>query len=262
MNALQMRLRIDELNDRVKSPRFTDDKYYSAINQAIQMTINDRIDNIKDKKRYSVQSIQRVRDELYTLIIAGTAIVPVSDIIAYPANYYHYLQLNCVIGGVTSYARPTDYNRVGPLLDNSWKKPSDTKPYYIEVGTGLKVLHGTGTFTSGILDYIKIPNTVSIGNAGQKLTSASGNLATTTNYYVYDECVHNGVTYYDGALFTTSGVAAALTSGTVILASNVVNCDLPEILQNEVVRLASAIMNGTVEDYQKKQDLKNDNEFS
>lgn len=262
MNALQMRMRIDELNDRTKSPRFTDDKYYSAINQAIQMVINDRIENIKQKKKYSVQSVQRVRDELYTLIITNVPIAPASDILAYPTDYYYYLYLDCVIDGVTSYAKPTTYNKIGPLKLNSFKKPSDVKPYYNETSTGLRVLHGSGTFTSGILDYIKMPNIVSIGNAGNKLTSASGVLSVLTTYYVYDECVYSGVTYYDGTTFTTPAFATALTSGTVIAAANVVNCDLPEILQNEVIRMASAIMNGTIEDYNKKQDLKSDIQYS
>lgn len=256
-----MRFKIDELNDRAKSSRFVDNKYYSAINQAIQLIVNDRIDNIKQKKKYSLESVQRVRDELYTLIVPGTVIIPIADVLLFPVNYYHYLYLECLIDGVTSFAKPTDYNSMGPLLDNSWKKPSPIKPYYIEVNNGLKVKYGIGTFTSGMLDYLKIPNVVSIGNEGHKLTNTSPALALGTSYYVYDEAVHNGITYYDGQLFVATA-SSVLTSGTVILASNVINCDLPILIQNEVIRMASAIMNGTIEDYQKKTDLKNDNQFS
>lgn len=261
MNALQMRLKIDELNDRVKSPRFVDNKYYSAINQAIELTINDRIENIKIDKKYSLQSIQRIRDELYTLVKTGTIIIPIADVLPFPADYYYFLYLECTINGSVNYARPTDYNKIGPLKSNSFKYPSAVKPYYNEVGNGLKIDYGSGTFTIGVLDYIKLPNTVSIGNEGNKITSAGPTLNLGSNYYVYDEAVHNGITYYDGELFIATATSL-LTSGTVIESINVVNCDLPELLQNEIIRMASAIMNGTVEDYSKKQDLKNDNQFS
>ena len=42
--------------------------------------------------------------------------------------------------------------------------------YYNEVSNGLKIDYGSGTFTIGVLDYIKLPNSVSIGNEGNKIT--------------------------------------------------------------------------------------------
>ena len=70
MNAVQLRERIDELIDRTKSARFTDKQYYNAINGAITKIVKDRIAPIRVPRKYSVQSAQRVRDELYTLIPA------------------------------------------------------------------------------------------------------------------------------------------------------------------------------------------------
>lgn len=260
MNAIYMRLEMDRLNDRVKSPRYQDDSYYSAINQAISLTCNDRIDNIKQRKPYSLQSIQRVRDELYTLIAPTVTLIPVADVITFPADYYYHLYVECTIDGKVNYAIPTDYNKIGPIKQSSLRKPSDDKPYFNEVGTGLKISHGSGTFTSATFDYLKKPARVSIGNEGNKISAGASVLTPGSTYYVYDIAVHAGVTYYEGETFVATLIT--LTSGTVIASVNVTNCDLPDLLQDEVIRLATAILTGTTENFAKKQALQKDNEIS
>lgn len=257
MNPIQQIVEISKLNDRVRSARFNDDQYMSAINQAIELILNDRIDNIKNPKRYSLQSIQRVREELYTLV-KNVTIVPVSNIVAFPADYRYYLYLECTIDGESNYARPTNYNEIGPLKQNPFRKPSGEKPYFNDVATGL-FIHHTGTiFSSASLDYLKIPNVVSIGYENNKV--ATGTLTNGTSYYVYEEGVYAGTTYYEGQ--TVVGTGAALTSGIYIPVSVCTSCDLPEHLQKEINRMASAIMQGTIEDYMKKQQLEIDNQKS
>jgi len=76
-------------------------------------------------------------------------------------------------------------------------------------------------------------------------------------YIAYEDSVHNGVTYVSGTIF--SAMSTTLTSGMVIPNSVIVNCNLPEKIHQEVMRTASQIMNGSIEDYSKKQDLKTDN---
>jgi hypothetical protein len=259
MNAIQQLTAISILNDREGSARFLDEQYMYAINAAIGMIIDDRTDNIKKPKRYSFESVQRVRDELYTLVPPTVSIAPVGNILAYPADYNHFLKLQCTIDGVTKYSRPTNYNESGPLLENPWKKPSNTKTYFEQNVSGFNILRGaTGTFTAGLLDYIKIPDTVSIGNDSNKINPGASVLVPGQVYVAYEDAVHAGATYVVGTVFTASVVS--LTSGIVILNSVVVNCNLPVKLHEEVNRLASAIMNGTIEDLSKKQDLMNDNQ--
>lgn len=261
MNAIQQFIAISILNDRESSARFIDEQYMYAINAAIGMIIDDRTDNIKKPKRYSFESVQRVRDELYTLVPPSLTIVPVGNTLAYPADYNHFLKLQCTIDGATNYARPMTYNESGPLLENPWKKPSNTKTYFDQNVLGFNILRGaSGTFSAGILDYIKIPDTVSIGSASNKINPGASVLIPGQTYVAYEDSEHAGAIYNAGTVFTAS--LGSLTSGIVILYSLVVNCNLPTKLHEEVNRLASAIMNGAIEDFQKKQDLMNDNQQS
>jgi hypothetical protein len=255
MNAIEQKIEIDRLNDRVNSPRFPDEQYFAAINQAIEMILNDRIDNIKNPKKYSLQSVQRIREELYTLI-KNSAVMPVANVLAFPIDYRYYLYLECTIDGVVQYFKPTTYNEIGPLQINPFRKPKPRTPYFNEVSTGLKLLCGAGVITTSSFDYLKTPNKVSIGYENNKILAA-GTLVAATTYYVFEEAVYSGTTYYEGQ--TITGTGAVLTSGVVIPTSVVVNCDLPNHLQPEINRMASAIMQGTIEDYMKKQQLELDN---
>lgn len=249
MNAIQLRDRIDFYNDRYKSPRFADSNYMDAINSAINMLFKDKTDNKKVFRRYSFQSNEQVRRELYTLIKTAT-IVPTGDVVVYPADFYYFGEMNTTVDGVSNYSKPTNFNELGPLLDNPFKKPSASKTYYIENSTGLKVYYGSGTsFTSASLTYLKVPNTVSIGTESNKITAGNPVLTIGLTYIVYADAVHNGVTYYSGQTFAAT--ATSLTSGTVILYSLVTNCDLPDNVHDEVCKMASEIMNGTIEDYNK-----------
>lgn len=259
MNGIQMIEQIAFLNDRESSPRFEDDAYMKAINEAIIMILEDRLDNIKKPKRYSFEQVQRVRDELYTLVPPTTSIVPVGNTVSYPADYNYFLKLQCTIDGVTNYSRPTSYNESGPLLDNPFKKPSNTKTYFDQNKDGFFIYRGaTGSFTAALLDYIKNPDTVSIGNESNKIGSGPAVLTIGVTYIVYEQAVHAGTTYVEGQTFTAS--STVLSSGVVIPNSVLVNCNLPLKIHQEVCRLAAAIMNGTIEDLMKKQDLKADNQ--
>lgn len=261
MNIIQMFNAVSFLNDRVASARFSDDMYIRAINSAITMVMEDRLDNIKKPKRYSFEAVQRVRDELYTLVPATLTIAPTGNNLAYPSDYNYFLKLQCTIDGLTNYARPTSYNESGPLLENPWKKPSNIKPYFDQNVLGFTILRGaTGTFTAGLLDYIKNPDVVSIGKETDKINPGASVLVIGQTYIVYEQAVHNGVTYTEGQTFVA--VSVVLTSGIVILNSLMVNCNLPAKIHEEVSRTASMVMMGSIEDYNKKIDLKTDNQES
>lgn len=257
-NAIEMRVSIDNLIDRVRSPRFGDDRYYDAINQAQARIIDDRTENIKNPKTYSVEAVQRVREELDTLTVDEFPIVPVGNIIAKPANYFHHLSLDVVIDGDTNYARATTHNAIGPLKRDPFRKPSNKKPYYLNISTGIKIERGsTGAFTNSLLSYLKLPDEVTIGTEADKITPASGNLTNGVTYYVYEDTIHNGIERFEGETFVA--IAAPIVGGVVINSSNVTDSDLPGRIHEEVIRLAAGIMMGSDEDYNKKVDLQRDN---
>lgn len=255
-NAIQMRVAIDSLIDRVKSPRFTDKRYYEAINQSIKKILDDRTENIKQPKKYSVQSSERLRNELYSLIVN---VAPVAGVaVAFPVDYYYLLELVVTCNGETNVCRALSYNEDGLIERNPFKKARAYKTYFNETSSGWIIKVPTGGVISAIdLSYLKTPNIVSIGQENNKISTGANVLTLGSTYYVYDEAVHNTTTYYEGQTFVA--VNTALNSGTVINSANIVNSDMPETLQDEIERLAAAILDGTVQDYVSKQDLKVDN---
>lgn len=249
MNAIQMMERTDVFMDRYKSARFADSNYMDAFNSVVLSMFKDKTDNKKLFRKYSFQSNEQVRRELYTLIKTAT-IVPTGDVVVYPADFEYYGDMNVIIDGVEDYCRPTNFNEIGPLQDNPFRKPKATKPYYIENSTGLKVYYGSGTFTSATMTYLKTPNTISIGTDSNKINPGGAVLTIGLVYVVYSPTVvHNGTTYYVGQTFTAT--ATSLTSGIVILNSVLVNCDLPENVHDEVCKSAAQLLQGTIEDYNK-----------
>ncbi len=272
MNAIQMKMAIDNLIDRVKSPRFFDGQYYDAINQAIQVILDGRTESIKKPVTYSFQSSQMLRNQLQSLI-APPIIVnnPPTNFIPLPADYY-YLTLiqstvkdNFYLTQEKNATRPITYGEEGILDRNPFKKPEIDKTYFNEVAGGWDILlPPNSTYIQYILDYLRKPVQVGIGNAGDKITTG-GALVIGTDYYVYPDentagAVSGGITYYDGTLFTAANVL--LTSGTVIPASAVVNCDMPTVLHDEINRLGAAILSGVLENYLKEQNLKAQNNES
>ena len=271
MNAIKMMLRIDQKNDRTKTARFADEAYTDAINEASMAILKERVEPIRTRGNYSVQSTQRLRDELYTLISAPTTIVPVANVIRYPTDYYYYLQLYATLSGTSTLCMPTDYNKIGEMKLNPFMTPSATKPFYNEFSGGLRIESGSTTATSSILTYIKNPAKVSIGFERDKVVDGATLAAIV--YYVFEDAIHSAtVTTGSGAVVTAgqtihagetfTGTVAALRSGTIIPTTKIVNSDFPENMHEEICTRAAAFMQGTVEDYRKNQMLNTDAEKS
>ena len=248
LNAIQMRSKIDTIIDRVRSPRFSDESYYDDINEAIEEILEDRTHNIKDPKTYSLESAQRVADELYTLVTDPPDTgAPTGNTVSFPSDYYGYLILFATIDTVQQYCRPTSHGVLGPLRSHSFRKPTNVKPYFIQNAGGLDVERATtGSFTAYELHYLKNPAVVTIGQESDKIVTG-GTLTNTVTYLAYDESVYAGITYIPGATITGDG--SALNSGTVIPTSVITSCDLPERIHIEVCQLAARKLKKRVENY-------------
>jgi len=257
-NAIQMREAIDKLIDRVKSPRFTDDRYYEAINQAQKLILDGRVEPIKVKRDFSFQSSERLRNELRSLVVPTVNGTITGSSVAFPTNFYYLLLMQNTVNGEKNVCKPITFNEKGTLRRNPFKEPISSETYYSEDNASWKIeLPINASFTLCEIDYLKNPDVVSIGKEKDKITAT---LAIGTNYTVYNQAVHAGVTYYEGESFTAT--STVLTSGVVIPTSVIVNSDMPEYLHDEIIRLSAAIMNGTVEDYNKQQNLMSTNEIS
>ena len=177
-----MRVNVDGLNDRVNSPRFSDENYYNAINQAIVSIVNERIEPIKQKKPHGFETSQRLRDELYTLIPPAVIGVPTDDptnptadyFIPYPVDYLYGLSIETVLDGNLVGAKPTTYGERPFLYRNPFKEPSEVTCYYIERSYGITVdVADDLVFSQYVLTYLKQPSTVSIANPSDQLTTGT-----------------------------------------------------------------------------------------
>lgn len=265
MNAIETKQRIDFYLDLSRAPRFTFQEYNVAVQDCIYEYISQQVGYSDQRQPQAVQLIQRIRDNLYPLIKTnnptpsdGTTVVgpyysskPTS--LPLPTDYDTFLLLQYTISSITYFARPTSYNELGPLLNDSFNHPTNEMAYFNESTSSLTLWRGTsGTVSSALLTYVKTPNTFSIGQDNQIISPSYPYIVPTGSYYALETCVFDSVTYYMGQTITGNNVKT-LTSGTIILASNTTPIELPSKGQEIVCKMAAAKMLKTVGMFQESQ---------
>ena len=254
MNAIQIGYAIDFYTNLTHTSRFYNIEKNKAVNDAIMKKIDSITDTINANQLTGIDRIQKYRDELYTLLktssTAPTNVGAYNDDVYinhvnYPTDYQTFAALTLTVGGRTTYGRETDYNRRGPLLECSFRKPTNKKPYFLEDSTGLLIYKGDSTTISSCkLDYIKQPVDFNMGLDSQYISAGAGVLVNATSYIAVEESVHNSITYQPGAQFTTANTN--LTSGQVVLASNTTTVELPEKCHDQIAKMAAEILLGVV----------------
>lgn len=260
MNAIQIKNRIEFYLDATRNGRFPFETMSAAVNDAIRKFIDNIFGDIEDKKVYGFQAIQQVRDDLFTLIKASTiSPTTLSNVttdygtfgvnhINNPSDYYDFIAARTLISGVSTYARPTTYNELGPLLEDSYKWPTNSLPYYLEDSTGYQIYRAsTGTLTSAEMTYIKTPQVFSMGYENQLINAGVGVLTLGADYIAVEQSVNLATTFQSGQQFTAA--STTLTSGQVILASNTTTTDLPSKVHEIIAKMAEAILSGTIADF-------------
>jgi len=262
MNIIEMIERIKSYLDIVSSPRHDYVSYETNIYTAINQIVNDRFDAVKknrQQKGYAFESIQRLRDELYTLVIDSYAIVPVGGIIRsinYPTDLRFIIGVKFIINGDRYIANPISYNQEKELETDPYLRPRLNEPYrvyYIESANGLKAKFGSsGAFTNSEIDYLKDPAKVSVGIRWD----STHNFVVGNVVIAVEPTVYNSVAYDPGEYITIVAGFLAITSGLVCI--GYVNCDLPTVLHEEICKIASGLFEKTVEDYNKGSILENE----
>tara|TARA_R110002012_G_C11629287_1_gene609659 strand:- start:555 stop:1199 length:645 start_codon:yes stop_codon:yes gene_type:complete len=164
----QMHQDINFLIDKVKTPRFESFEIDRALNMAQDRIIQDRYDNIKRDTGYSFQSLQRVRDELRTLITELPYIAVVANIGGYytfnlPSDYRHEILLQGNINAVTTTSIPIDYDTFGVAEEDPFGNFTEEYPRHIETGAKeVRVYTGNGTLFFMALSYIKNPAAIDL----------------------------------------------------------------------------------------------------
>ncbi len=254
MNAIQVGYAIDLYTNLTHTSRFYNIEKNKAVYDAMLKKIYSITDTAKINQLNGIDRIQKFRDELYTLLKTSTT-APTNagayndnvyiNHVLYPTDYQTFAALTLTVSNYTTYARETDYNRRGPLLECSFRKPNNKKPYFLEDSTGLLIYKGDSTSISSCkLDYIKRPVAFNMGLESQYINAGAGVLSNATSYIATEESVHNGVTYSPGTQFTSANTN--LTSGQVVLASNTTTIELPEKCHEEIAKMAAEILLGVV----------------
>lgn len=246
MNIVQLEDRMMQWIDRARSARFTNTEKDNAVNTAIDQFFYDRYDNIKQHKFYSFELIQRVRDDLRTLVKTAP-LVPTGNLVTYPIDYKHELSFDTIVNGIQKSSRMVSYDEYRIIKSNSFQEPTIEYPVHFEDQNGINVDFGpTGTFTSSILTYLIAPTLVFVSDV--PITAGPTALTIGLTYYVTIGTVtHNAIVYTVGQTFVA--VSTVLTgTGTVI---NIVNTNLPDSTHEEIAKLASSIIIGEVSDYTK-----------
>jgi len=166
MNAIQFSYAIDTYTNTTHSSRYYNIEKNKAVNDAIMKKI-DSITDTNGQELAGIDRIQKYRDELYTLLkqstTAPTNVGAYNDDVYinhvnYPTDYQTFAALTLTISSKSTYARETTYNKRGPLLECSFRKPTNAKPYFLEDSTGLLIYKGDSTTISSCkLDYVKQP---------------------------------------------------------------------------------------------------------
>lgn len=260
MNAIEVYNSVQLYIDRSKGARYYFQEINKAVNDAMKMHIDDITDTANQNKLSGLDRFQVYRDELYTLMKSNVSVPSViglynTDVLVnhinYPADYRAFAALSVTIDGNTTYGRETSYNERGPMLECSFRKPTNNKIYFLEDSTGIKVYRGiTGTASTSSLDYVKQPAEFNMGNELNLIDAGVGVLTINTSYTAFEDSVYNGIVYPSGTVFSTNGVLTDLTSGQVILTSLLTTIELPDKTHPDIAKRAAAILAGVVEDFQ------------
>lgn len=252
MNAVELYARLDFYVDRVKSVRYDDTDRATAINIAIEKIIDDRYDNFKQRRRYSFQSIQAIRDQLYTIVKTTPPTVAPNNIFPFPADYRHEVGFTVNVDGKLWSSKAVTYTELNELKDYSFANPVAEEPAHYEDENGVNIYFtGPGTVVNATMNYIRNPAVVFVSNVS--ISAGPTVLTIGQTYYVTTGPVtHNSVIYQATQTFVAVNTIL-IGPGTVVL---IVNSDLPAALHDEIASTGAQILLGIAEAYNKKQNMK------
>ena len=248
MNPIQLKQRIDFYNDLTRNARFTFTEYAIAVNDVVQEFIFENLGDKENRNPKNFQWINRINDQLYNLIkttspalVAGTAITnkyytsKVSTI-SFPVDYSDFVAFNLVVDGLTVYGRSTSFNKLQPMLKDSFRHPTNDNVWYNWNSTGLTIYYN-GTASAASLIYLRSTTDYSIGQEANLIDGPV--LLSAGSYYATAPSVYNGVSYQIGSVITGG---FTLSSGQVIPVSVTSPVDLPSQVHEEIAKRASVRM--------------------
>jgi hypothetical protein len=247
MNTPQLCDRIYFHLDRQRSNRYKRFTLVDGLNVAVDAFIKGRYDNIKLIVPYSFERVERVREELATLVTGPTFIAPAGANILVPGDFQYEILMYATINGIRTLSQTKTYSE-SDLSDNAFTEPSDSYPIHRRTSTGYNFEWGGGTFTQAELWYLKQQRILVFEDA--KISAGAVVLINGQSYYVNNLTItQNGTPYFAGQTFVAVGTAF-VGPGTVSL---YVDTDMPLTSQEEIAKKAADTIAGISENYRKAQ---------
>ena len=249
-NIIAIKNRILFHMDRTRSPRYTNEVISYAIQTAVDDFIKDRYDNIKDAEaRYAFETVQRVRDEIRTVVeitLLTPTVLKQADL---PPDYMYDVGVKQLINNVWRNSTPkTLSERLGGERNMYFRSTSEY-PSHEQIGSKLRCYTNTGSLTSIELYYISKYELPYIYDG----TIASGVNVLTDGYTYHvetDAISYNGTDYQVTDTFTASGTLTFTGAGVV---RRIIEVPLPEATHEELARRSAAILSGIVENFNRNE---------
>ncbi len=168
MNAATMEDRVRFYLNQQKSPRIEQGFHINqALNIAQTKFIEDRVDNIKKAKQrgssYYFEAVERVKSELYTIVVNTGFVPPVGNTVAIPTDFFYELNLQVILDGEMYWSTSKTYNEYQEISRNSFTAPNIEFPVHIRSNNGVVVDYGVvGLFSNSNLIYLKNPVTIDV----------------------------------------------------------------------------------------------------
>jgi hypothetical protein len=261
--------------DVAETPRFEPEEYDAALNVAAKELVKNRYVPHRGNPNEFFEGIQKVRDELYTLVKQGadmkfTVISPnmtwnvnpnlLTDNTT-PTNYMYILgvavELN--LGGANRHiaeCSPLTFDEYRTIWKNPFKRPKNSYPYnffYYQHSDGLSIMRPTGaTATKVYMDYIKAPATISHGTlyqANENFTSSGQNVMAPENTQIRNTTTNAVTTIQKNAIVNVASGTYTILEGELFIGYT--DTDLPATIHEELCKLAADSLMVDVENYNK-----------
>lgn len=261
MNALEMRKAVLFHLNRSQSPRFNNDRITTALQIAEEDKISQTADRyklaIRKQSSDSLEVVQKIKDELQTIVKITPIVIDASREFPLPNDYYYDMGLEVLINDVWKNVFPTSTNEKLGGSENIYERASLTDMYY-NIFDGKGHLYngeeGVNTYVTARMTYVRKIKPVFIDDEINAIPQNTPDLVVNSTYGVFTgSLTYNGVTYVKNESFVAVvGFLQFTGSGTALL---IRNSELSYQSHKSLSKKAAASLAGVVENFDKNRFL-------
>lgn len=240
--------------NRSRSARFDERRMKINLSRATDMFVRDRYNNFKDlrKRGRYFEAMQRIKDDLSTLVVQDDALSFTNNIIPLPDNYRHELGLEVLIGGLWKSADAITHSEKAVVYENYHTRPGPDRAVYYQIGRTLVVDNANNMPIQQVrLTYLRNPVRAFVNDNPTNLIVAGPTVLTSGVKYVVvnNSVTHATVTYNEEESFVAIGTALTGAGSVAVMQDT----DIPSHAHEELSEILVAVLSGNVENYLKNQ---------